>query len=127
MDFFLYGFFTNSSLLGLGWIPHLLRSERAPWSDETGQITRAPKELYELPEDGGVWQWVDDDWRADVGWADVDEQGWQYTDHVWQNAKNKAAMSSLTRRRMWVRKMKLVKPYANAITGPAPVKAIKAQ
>ncbi|KAJ3153747.1 hypothetical protein HDU86_005080 [Geranomyces michiganensis] len=97
---------------GLGWIPHLLRSERGPWSDETGQIARAPKEVYELPQDCGEWAWCDDDWRLDVGWADVDEQGWQYTDHVWSNAKTKAAMSSLTRRRMWVRRMRLVKPAA---------------
>ncbi|TPX60999.1 hypothetical protein SpCBS45565_g07362 [Spizellomyces sp. 'palustris'] len=112
---------------GLGWIPHLLRSERGPWSDETGQITRSPKELFELPEDGGVWQWMDEDWRLDVGWADVDDQGWQYTDHVWANAKSKAAMSSLTRRRMWVRKMRLIKPQIPAIAGSVPVKAIKAQ
>ncbi|KAJ3156326.1 hypothetical protein HDU89_004108 [Geranomyces variabilis] len=119
---------------GLGWIPHLLRSERGPWSDETGQISRAPKEVYELPQDCGEWTWCEDDWRLDVGWSDVDEQGWQYTDHVWSNAKTKAAMSSLTRRRMWVRRMRLVKP-ANAsaatnvpqIASADAIKAIKAQ
>ncbi|KAJ3181740.1 hypothetical protein HDU87_000758 [Geranomyces variabilis] len=104
---------------GLGWIPHLLRSERGPWSDETGQISRAPKEVYELPQDCGEWTWCEDDWRLDVGWSDVDEQGWQYTDHVWSNAKTKAAMSSLTRRRMWVRRMRLVKPATTTTTTSA--------
>ncbi|TPX59554.1 hypothetical protein PhCBS80983_g02436 [Powellomyces hirtus] len=115
---------------GLGWIPHLLRSERGPWSDETGQIARTPKDIYEPPQDCGEWLWADADWRLDVGWSDVDEQGWQYTDHVWSNPKTKAAMSSLTRRRMWVRKMRLVKPAtpmiaaANGVSSP---KAIKSQ
>ncbi|KAJ3024352.1 hypothetical protein HKX48_000027 [Thoreauomyces humboldtii] len=118
---------------GLGWIPHLLRSERGPWSDETGQITRAAKEDFQLPQEG-EWQWADDAWRLDVGWSDVDEQGWKYTDHSWENGKTKAAMSSLTRRRMWVRKMRLLKPAANAgaiepatSTSTIGAKAIKAE
>ncbi|KAJ3179481.1 peroxisome- protein [Gaertneriomyces sp. JEL0708] len=107
---------------GLGWIPHLLRSERGPWSDETGQIVRPPKEMYALPDDG-VWEWVDEEWRLDVGWAEVDEHGWRYTDHVWQAGKRRAAMSSLTRRRMWVRKMRLVQPTAEVVATPASVVA----
>ncbi|KAI8824067.1 integral peroxisomal membrane peroxin-domain-containing protein [Fimicolochytrium jonesii] len=112
---------------GLGWIPHLLRSERPAWSDETGTISRPAKDHYEPPQDGGVWEWMDEDWLLDVGWANVDEKGWQYMDHTWENAKSKASMGSLTRRRMWVRKMRLVKEQQAAIEPPSVVKAIKGQ
>ncbi|KAJ3414824.1 hypothetical protein HDV05_005981 [Chytridiales sp. JEL 0842] len=92
---------------GLGWIPHLLRSERAAWSDETGSVTKPAKEEFELPSsDVGSWTWVDPDWRLDLGWAEVDEGGWRYTDHLWQIPKSKATLGSLTRRRCWVRDMK---------------------
>ncbi|KAJ3196090.1 peroxisome- protein [Irineochytrium annulatum] len=95
---------------GLGWIPHLLRSERPPWSDETGAIPRPSKETFELPanDPAGTWAWVDPDWKADLGWTDqLDEGGWSYTDHVWAVPKGKAAVGSLTRRRAWIRQMKM--------------------
>ncbi|KAJ3090599.1 peroxisome- protein [Quaeritorhiza haematococci] len=97
---------------GLGWVPHLLRSERGPWSDESGQIARAPKDLYELP--GADWEWINPDWELNTKWATVDEEGWVYTDHNWQSAKDKSTMGSLTRRRMWVRTMKLKPKSAEA-------------
>ncbi|KAJ3326406.1 peroxisome- protein [Blyttiomyces sp. JEL0837] len=94
---------------GLGWIPHLLRTERAPWSDETGNIQRPPKEMFELPtNETGTWTWVDPEWVIDMDWAEVDECGWQYSDHLWSLAKGKANLGSLTRRRAWMRKMSFV-------------------
>ncbi|KAJ3199746.1 peroxisome- protein, partial [Dinochytrium kinnereticum] len=94
---------------GLGWIPHLLRSERSPWSDETGAIARPSRDQFELPanDPAGTWTWVDPDWRVDRGWTETDENGWCYTDHVWAVPKDKAAIGSLTRRRAWVRQMRV--------------------
>ncbi|KAJ3113328.1 peroxisome- protein [Phlyctochytrium bullatum] len=117
---------------GLGWIPHLLRSERAPWSDETGSIPRPSKDQFELPanDPAGTWTWVDPDWRVDRGWTQVDETGWCYTDHVWSVPKDRAAIGSLTRRRAWVRQMKIT---PNGVVGSVAAvveglsKAIKAE
>jgi hypothetical protein len=39
---------------GLGWINHLLKSERPAFSDETGGVSKASKENYALPSD----EWV---------------------------------------------------------------------
>lgn len=92
---------------GLGWISHLLRSERPPWSDETGEIARPLMDLYELP--GDEWEWVDE-WRVDMDWnSTMDQDGWVFTDHHWQLDQNKASTSCLTRRRVWTRTMQLKK------------------
>ncbi|KAJ3282628.1 peroxisome- protein [Blyttiomyces sp. JEL0837] len=116
---------------GLGWIPHLLRSERSPWSDETGNIQRPTKEEYPLPNDpSGTWTWVDPEWRLDMGWSEVDDGGWKYTDHSWANPKDKANVGSLTRRRLWVREMKFTPnpvDLSNEIVGAAaPVRSATA-
>ncbi|KAJ3108366.1 hypothetical protein HDU97_001491 [Phlyctochytrium planicorne] len=109
---------------GLGWIPHLLRSERAPWSDDTGAIPRPSKEQFELPanDPAGAWTWVDADWRVDRGWTEVDENGWCYTDHVWAVPKDRAAIGSLTRRRAWIRQMKVTPNHL--ISGVAAVAGV---
>ncbi|KAI8816315.1 integral peroxisomal membrane peroxin-domain-containing protein [Fimicolochytrium jonesii] len=112
---------------GLGWIPHLLRSERGAWSDSTGTLSRPTKDLFTPPPDPlGDWEWADDDWLLDVGWADVDPNtgGWQYSDHAWANPRRAPYMSSLTRRRMWVRKMRLVTVPGTGVAGAYPVQAV---
>jgi hypothetical protein len=100
---------------GLGWIPHLLSSERPAWSDESGAVQRPSKDAFPLPADSdspshdgqkGTWAWADADWRLDLSWTTVDEHGWQFTDHSWGAPTAKAAIGSLTRRRLWVRDMK---------------------
>ncbi|ORY46870.1 hypothetical protein BCR33DRAFT_715283 [Rhizoclosmatium globosum] len=99
---------------GLGWIPHLFRSERAPWSDETGNITRPSKESYALPPPSngvGSWSWVDLEWTLDFDWAiaGVDQkEGWQYSDHAWENGRAKCGVGSVTRRRAWMRRMRFI-------------------
>lgn len=104
---------------GLGWIPHLLKSERQPWSDDTGAIAKTAKETFPLPSDTeqGSWSWADPEWRLDMGWEEGDEMGWVYSDHNWEYPKNKANTGSLTRRRLWVRDV-LFTPKKNA-TGTA--------
>ncbi|KAJ3392304.1 hypothetical protein HDU92_008535 [Lobulomyces angularis] len=93
---------------GLGWIAHLLRSERVAWSDESGENAKPSKDDYELP--GVEWEWASDDWKIDMAWnSTMDENGWVYSDHNWLNIQNKPGVTSLTRRRMWVRTMQLKK------------------
>ncbi|KAJ3017807.1 UNVERIFIED_CONTAM: hypothetical protein HDU68_011460 [Siphonaria sp. JEL0065] len=99
---------------GLGWISHLFRTERSPWSDETGNIARPTKDAYTLPlpSNGvGSWSWVDLEWTLDFEWATsgVDQrEGWQYSDHRWENPRAKMGVGSITRRRVWVRRMRFV-------------------
>ncbi|KAI9102402.1 integral peroxisomal membrane peroxin-domain-containing protein [Phlyctochytrium arcticum] len=112
---------------GLGWIPHLLRSERSPWSDESGAMTCTPKELYQPGPDvlgngdrNSSWKWADDKWQLDHNWAEVDEQGWRYSDHGWDNGRNRANMGSLTRRRVWRRTLLLVNTAPNSAHSTPP-------
>ncbi|KAI8905867.1 integral peroxisomal membrane peroxin-domain-containing protein [Gorgonomyces haynaldii] len=99
---------------GAGFIPFLLSQERAPWTDDTGLIPMPPKDLYELPEiesEPGQpeqrWEWADEDWELDYKWAQVDDAGWQYTNNSWENPKSNRTVGAYTRRRKWVRHMKL--------------------
>ncbi|KAI9330751.1 Cep120 protein-domain-containing protein [Obelidium mucronatum] len=99
---------------GLGWIPHLFGSERSPWSDESGKIPRPQKDVYALPSDGngvGTWSWLDSEWSLDFDWttSGVDQkEGWQYCDHRWEHPRSKLGIGSITRRRAWVRRMRLL-------------------
>ncbi|KAI8619860.1 integral peroxisomal membrane peroxin-domain-containing protein [Chytriomyces sp. MP71] len=98
---------------GLGWIPHLLASERAPWSDASGVRSHAHKDLFVLPASdpvAGAWDWMDPEWTLDFEWTEeVDaKEGWQYCDHTWTSGRAVAGLGSMTRRRAWRRKMRFV-------------------
>ncbi|CAO3598654.1 unnamed protein product [Absidia cylindrospora] len=77
------------------------------------------------------YQWVDDDWQLDMTgpWSDgildlvsiveCDDHGWVYSDHKWANPNSQpdplrsekdSNARSLTRRRRWYRKARLVGP-----------------
>ena len=102
--------FTNPIFVGVGWIPHLLRSERKAWTDETGDIQRPDKDTYDLPSHD--WEWLEDSWTLDKKWyKGVDDDAWVYTDHNWEQAAVQSSMSSLTRRRKWVRTMQMKRTY----------------
>jgi hypothetical protein len=121
---------------GLGWIAHLLRKERAPWSNKDGEIVLKSKNEIDsaqhwitmgatlLNSDKNEktssqwttlgWDWVPGSkWRLDTTWVDPEEQkvdadGWVYSDPDWQPiAKTNQAMS-LTRRRRWIKPVVLV-------------------
>lgn len=68
---------------GLGWINHLLRSERSAWSDEHGTIAYPKKEEYNLPLAKEEWEWaVGEVWNIDFSWNEAcDEEGWVFSDH----------------------------------------------
>lgn len=104
----------------------MLPHERSAWSDETGAITLAAKESYRLPtihdfpdlEDNydtaslsnGEFEWVDEEWNLDINWSEVDREGWEYCNQVWTNPRSSRQMNSFTRRRKWIRHMKLISP-----------------
>ena len=90
-------------LKGLGWIPHLLRSERSAWSDEAGLNPVPSKVNMELPSN--EWEWSESEWSLDVKWTKTDPEGWVYTDHLWRNPVERSNMATLTRRRKWKRMM----------------------
>ncbi|KAJ2701774.1 Peroxisome size and maintenance regulator [Coemansia sp. IMI 203386] len=95
--------------LGFGWIPRLGGSERAKWSDESGRRSYASLSDF-MPEDG--YAWADDagGWEIDRVWAlpvGTDDDGWVYTDNFWKRPSSTAStVSSYTRRRKWVRRMR---------------------
>ncbi|KAJ2457469.1 hypothetical protein GGF42_002653, partial [Coemansia sp. RSA 2424] len=95
--------------LGFGWIPRLGSNERSKWSDQTGKVRYASLNDF-MPEDG--FEWVDEGggWEVDRIWAlpvHTDEDGWVYTDNFWKHpAAAASAVSSYTRRRRWVRKVR---------------------
>ncbi|KAJ2818050.1 hypothetical protein FBU31_006012, partial [Coemansia sp. 'formosensis'] len=95
--------------LGFGWIPRLGSNERAKWSDLTGKVRYASINDF-MPEDG--FEWVDESggWDIERLWAlpvHTDEDGWVYTDNFWKHpAAAASAVSSYTRRRRWVRKVR---------------------
>ncbi|KAJ2786453.1 hypothetical protein GGI15_001511 [Coemansia interrupta] len=97
--------------LGFGWIPRLGSSERAKWSDESGRKRYASLSNF-LPEDGFVWADGSSGggWEVDRLWAlpvATDEDGWVYTDNFWKKPASAAsAVSSYTRRRKWVRRVR---------------------
>ncbi|TPX33078.1 hypothetical protein SmJEL517_g03903 [Synchytrium microbalum] len=92
---------------GLGYIPHLLHSERTAWSDETGSMGMPSTEEYVLPSE--EWEWDDEEWGVDRTWNEVDENGWCYSDHSWTSPRKTAGLASFTRRRLWTRTMKKCK------------------
>ncbi|KAJ2749710.1 hypothetical protein GGI19_005516, partial [Coemansia pectinata] len=95
--------------LGFGWIPRLGSNERAKWSDLAGKVRYASINDF-IPEDG--FEWVDESggWEVERLWAlpvHTDEDGWVYTDNFWKHpAAAASAVSSYTRRRRWVRKVR---------------------
>ncbi|KAJ2829791.1 Peroxisome size and maintenance regulator [Coemansia erecta] len=104
--------------LGFGWIPRLGSNERAKWSDETGK-RRFASICDFMPGDG--YEWADTDnnsivkggggWEIDRHWAlpahCTDEDGWLYTDNFWRRpVAAPSAMSSYTRRRRWIRRVR---------------------
>ncbi|KAJ2387520.1 hypothetical protein GGI05_004060 [Coemansia sp. RSA 2603] len=97
--------------LGFGWIPRLGSSERAKWSDESGRKRYASLSNF-LPEDGFVWADGSSSggWEIDRLWAlpvATDDDGWVYTDNFWKKPASAAsAVSSYTRRRKWVRRVR---------------------
>ncbi|KAJ2852117.1 hypothetical protein IWW36_000496 [Coemansia brasiliensis] len=95
--------------LGFGWIPRLGSRERAKWSDESG-CRRFSSIKDFMPEDGYEWADNGSGWEIDCRWAlpvRPDEDGWIYTDNFWRRpAAAPQAMSSYTRRRRWVRKVR---------------------
>lgn len=96
---------------GAGFIPNLLSQERQPWSDHSGLIQQPPKDLFDPPESdvfGKEWEWLDEDWTLDYSWTLVDTAGWQYSDNSWEKPKPKSSLGCYTRRRKWVRVMKLI-------------------
>ncbi|KAI9204666.1 integral peroxisomal membrane peroxin-domain-containing protein [Polychytrium aggregatum] len=88
-----------------GWAARLLKSERPCWSDVTGKLTRHPKSLIELPSKDWVWA---TEWVVDREWYPCDNDGWVYSDHNWKNETEGQCITSLTRRRRWVRSMRPV-------------------
>jgi hypothetical protein len=101
------------------------------------------KELYTLPPatSAGTWEWLDPEWRLDVSWTtskskvaigddeddhlDISRGGWEYSDKEWKDPRSSPGLTSLTRRRLWVRSM-VFKPsvvlggvakVANVVTG----------
>ncbi|KAJ1822835.1 hypothetical protein LPJ56_000525 [Coemansia sp. RSA 2599] len=95
--------------LGFGWIPRLGGSERAKWSDESGRRSYASLSDF-MPEDGYVWADEAGGWEIDRFWAlpvGTDDDGWVYTDNFWKRPSSTAStVSSYTRRRKWVRRMR---------------------
>jgi hypothetical protein len=113
---------------GLGWISHLLRSERGDWSDRDGTIELKNKDDYSIPpikyelivdqqnkplKDYNItssWKWSGD-WILDKSnpryWSTsskMDSQGWVYYDHNWKELPD-SSYTKLTRRRRWKRQI----------------------
>jgi hypothetical protein len=91
--------------LGKGFVPILHRKERGMWTDETGKITRPSKNEFSPPS-GYIW--VDEDWVLDFDWSTTppDPDGWVYSDLHWKNPSSEQGLQSMTRRRMWKRRMR---------------------
>ncbi|KAJ3143227.1 hypothetical protein HK100_000026 [Physocladia obscura] len=106
---------------GPGWSSTLLEDERASWSDIAGLAKLSEKAPDSAPPLLGHI-WINDDWILDTNWAAVDESGWVYTwveflkysrltemffrDHNWTNPSKTPGITSLTRRRRWIRTMR---------------------
>ncbi|KAJ3249375.1 hypothetical protein HDU78_003161 [Chytriomyces hyalinus] len=90
---------------GPGWSSTMLVEERAAWSNEAGTLKLAEKSAGNAPPlENHVW--LDEDWTLDMEWSATDSDGWIYTDHNWMHASSSAAITSLTRRRRWIRAMR---------------------
>lgn len=75
------------------------------------------KETFEIPslEDltddkshTGVLEWIEDDWSLDTSWAATDLDGWEYYNQRWETPRATRMLGSFTRRRKWIRHLKLV-------------------
>ncbi|KAJ3199760.1 hypothetical protein HDU82_000165 [Entophlyctis luteolus] len=109
---------------GLGWIQHLFRAERSPWSDETGTIPRPHKDQYALPpavNGVGTWAWINNEWTIDREVDGGDKDGWVYSGNMWEKvASGKplvASVATVTRRRRWTRCMRFVPAFAGVGRG----------
>jgi hypothetical protein len=82
----------------------LLPSERRPWSDELATLNYASRDAFTLPPG---FRWADADWQVDGHWSELaGEDGWVYSNNYWQAPSSKPkSLSSVTRRRKWVRNM----------------------
>ncbi|KAI9345626.1 integral peroxisomal membrane peroxin-domain-containing protein [Obelidium mucronatum] len=89
---------------GPGWTATMLGEERASWSDGPGTTKLIEKSAGSAPLQG--YEWDDDDWILDFDWTATDSDGWVYSDHNWTNPSKSAGITSLTRRRRWIRLMK---------------------
>jgi hypothetical protein len=56
----------------------------------------------------GTFQWVEEDWHLDTKWTEVDQDGWEYSNQKWENPRPSRVIGSFTRRRRWIRHLKLV-------------------
>jgi hypothetical protein len=102
---------------GLGFIGSLLRTDGFPWSDIDRTIQRPSKDDMELPVEAGYrYEWVDPEWKVDLEWKVGDVQalsvngedaigGWIYMDNAWDHADTKQGWFTVTRRRLWTRRM----------------------
>ncbi|KAJ3240472.1 hypothetical protein HDU81_003613 [Chytriomyces hyalinus] len=113
---------------GPGWSSTMLVEERASWSNEAGTLKLIEKSAGNTPPlENHVW--LDEDWTLDMEWCATDSDGWIYTwvtkirrlpfsfnrkmsalptcsDHNWMHPSSSAAITSLTRRRRWIRAMR---------------------
>lgn len=106
---------------GIGWAPALLSTERKAWTDESGAFPQHSKDNYRIPTaqdftdldlvaaDGpiGVFEWIDDEWNLDFDWSEGDADGWVYFNQMWGQPRASRYMGSFTRRRKWIRHMKM--------------------
>ncbi|KAJ2749254.1 hypothetical protein IWQ56_007269, partial [Coemansia nantahalensis] len=109
--------------LGLGWVPRLGSNERAKWSDRSGQRKFASIRDF-LPEDGFEWANAYDGWEIDRHWAlpvRTDAEGWVYSDNLWRRwASAPSVVSSYTRRRHWIRRVRPIGGSPPPPAAPAP-------
>jgi hypothetical protein len=67
--------------------------------------------INELTDDSNVrgeFKWVEEDWIIDSKWTSVDEEGWEYSNQRWENRRDSRVLGSFTRRRKWIRNLRLV-------------------
>ncbi|GAB5364081.1 hypothetical protein AAMO2058_000938700 [Amorphochlora amoebiformis] len=84
------------------WSSRLLPTDRFQWSSKDGS-TRGDRSSFTLPSK--KWEW-DGYWRVKAG-EDTDSQGWEYAvDFGWSWGRIQTG-KTFTRRRKWVRTMKL--------------------
>jgi hypothetical protein len=114
-----------TTYIGAGWVTTLLQTERGPWTDETGSIKYNPIHEFKIPSVAEItdWppsatpygrlEWIEDSWQLDNEWSEVDEEGWQYYDNLWQSPKRNRAMGSFTRRRKHIRHLTFIEEVVN--------------
>jgi len=100
--------------LGLGWIPYLFPSERAPWTDEHLNPSD-PKDSFALPEvdnNSAEWRWAPgSEWKVEgsgKGKASANGDGWIFYDNKWNDGRRQDGWGRYTRRRKWYRDAELV-------------------